>query len=397
MKLNFLKISVVGLSVLSLAACSKWMTPEAEKFDSSYTETDRDDAYYEALRAYKASDHKRSFGWFDGWDISSTSPSIASSLAFIPDSMDIVSLWSNYGIEYLSPEKIEDLRFVTEVKGTKVLCCSFIWRIGDIYNPLGPNASYDDIKAHYGFVDGQTENNLEAISKWCADVAWFLNNYGFSGIDIDYEPRENPGEGNNDPIMPNATYFSHFVKEMGKYIGPQSGTGKIFCLDGYINTFPNPDELGKYFDYFVSQAYTRWGGGDQSSPVLDRSELDNRWQNFASHLQGAYPDRAELAKKFIVTDNLEAVDVCLAGGYFWKDEMGIWSRDVMPTLVGFAYWNPDEEGIRAGGFGAYKFGHERGNKPPYKWMRRAIQQANPSSPDVDVVTPEDYEPGSGVL
>lgn len=195
--------------------------------------------------------------------------------------------------------------------------------------------------------------------------------------------------------MPNNENFSYFIKSMGKYIGPQSGTSKVFILDGYVNTFPDPDDNAKYFDYFVSQAYTRWGAGDTSSPVLNKSELQGRLNSFYNHVKNTYLDKAECAKKFVVTDNLEAVDVCLAGGYFWQDEMGIWSRDVMPTLVGFAYWTPDDV-PRAGGFGGYKFSHERGNTPPWKWMRKAIQQANPA-PGHKVITPEDYKPGTGRL
>ena len=71
--------------------------------------------------------------------------------------------------------------------------------------------------------------------------------------------------------MPDNETFSYFIKSMGKYIGPQSGTSKVFILDGCVNTFPDPDDNAKYFDYFVSQAYTIWGAGDTSSPVLNKS------------------------------------------------------------------------------------------------------------------------------
>ena len=384
MKFNFSKIFIVVLPLLFIAGCSKWMTPEPKQFDSELTGTDKDEAYYEALRAFKASDHKISFGWLDGWDVVAGSASLASSLSFVPDSMDIISIWSGAG--NYTPAKLEDLRFVTEVKGTKVLLCSFAWNIGDIYHTAGNGASLADIMAHYGW----NEDKFAAIDKWTKDISDSLNYYGFSGIDIDYEPAE--GSGN---IMPNNENFSYFIKSMGKYIGPQSGTSKVFILDGYVNTFPDPDDNAKYFDYFVSQAYTRWGAGDTSSPVLNKSELQGRLNSFYNHVKNTYPDKAECAKKFVVTDNLEAVDVCLAGGYFWQDEMGIWSRDVMPTLVGFAYWTTDDV-PRAGGFGGYKFSHERGNTPPWKWMRKAIQQANPA-PGHKVITPEDYKPGTGRL
>lgn len=393
MKFKFSKIFIAALSLLSFVGCSKWVSPEPKQFDSGLTGTNKDDAYYVALRAFKESDHKISFGWLDGWDVVAGSASLASSLSFVPDSMDFISIWSGSG--NLTPAKLEDLRFTTEVKGTKVLLCSFLWKIGDIYHSAGKDATLDDIKTHYGWVDNAGEANFPAIDKWVKDIADSLNHYGFSGIDIDYEPGEKVDPSNTDPLMPNRVYFSYFIKSMGKYIGPQSGTGKFFILDGYVNTFPDPDENAKYFNYFVSQAYTRWGAGDTSSPVLNKSELQNRLNDFYNHVKNTYPDKAECAKKFVVTDNLEAVDVCLAGGYFWQDEMGIWSRDVMPTLVGFAYWTPDDV-PRAGGFGGYKFSHERGNTPPWKWLRKAIQQANPA-PGHKVITPDDYKAGTGRL
>ena len=88
MKFNFSKIFIVVLPLLFIAGCSKWMTPEPKQFDSELTGTDKDEAYYEALRAFKASDHKISFGWLDGWDVVAGSASLASSLSFVPDSMD---------------------------------------------------------------------------------------------------------------------------------------------------------------------------------------------------------------------------------------------------------------------------------------------------------------------
>ena len=61
----------------------------------------------------------------------------------------------------------------------------------------------------------------------------------------------------------------------------------------------------------------------------------------------------------------------------------------MPSYLGMAYWQPSN-GFRKGGFGAYKFSNERNNSPMYKWLRKGIQQQNPSSPDVDIITPEDF-------
>ena len=48
-----------------------------------------------------------------------------------------------------------------------------------------------------------------------------------------------------------------------------------------------------------------------------------------------------------------------------------------PSLVGYADLDLGE-GLRKGGFGAYRFSNERANNPKFKWMRKAIQEQNPS-------------------
>ena len=51
-----------------LAGCSKWMDAEPIQVDPYLpNEVAKDDAYYEALRAWKKSDHAVSFGWYSEW------------------------------------------------------------------------------------------------------------------------------------------------------------------------------------------------------------------------------------------------------------------------------------------------------------------------------------------
>ena len=118
-KINIFKSVMIAAAAFAAVGCSDWMTPEPEVFDEySLTEVARDDAYYEALRAYKESDHAIAFGWYDGWG--EPGMSTANMLLAVPDSMDIISLWNNS--RPLTPQKKEELRFVQDVKGTKVSC-----------------------------------------------------------------------------------------------------------------------------------------------------------------------------------------------------------------------------------------------------------------------------------
>ena len=95
----------------SLIGCSDWTESEAKTFPESIVS----DEYYAALRAYKQTDHQVAFGWFGGW--SGEGAFMKSSLAGIPDSVDIVSIWDN-GTN-LSEAQRKDMAFCQNMKGTK--------------------------------------------------------------------------------------------------------------------------------------------------------------------------------------------------------------------------------------------------------------------------------------
>lgn len=366
MKFNILKNVIPVLAVLSVTGCEDWTSPEAKDFDSPLTEIQKDDAYYEALRAYKASDHAVSFGWFSEWGEGGVATT--NMLQAVPDSMDIISLWNN---THMTPAKKADLDFVTKVKGTKVLFCSFISEIGCFYTPEEHSGSLEDRKKFWGWVDGDGDAIHNSIIKWTKAVADSLDAYGLSGIDIDYEPGEYGGS-----LCRNSQYFTWFVEEMGKHIGPQSGSDKIFVVDGYFWSIPNPAGLAKYFNYFVEQAYATTGSISEWTSNSARNlnnRLTSQYQTFSSAMS-----EEEFTNKLIVTENLESAIDCLNGGFRWYDsDNELWDKSVMPSLVGFADWKP-ANGFRKGGFGGYRFSNEKVNNPPYKWMRKAIQQQNPA-------------------
>lgn len=377
MKYNIFKILASAFSALLVAGCADWVSPEPKDFGPSLVEPAKDDAYYAALRAYKESDHSVSFGWFSNWGEAGLNTS--NMLQAIPDSMDIISLWSNYA--NISDAKKEDLKFVREVKGTKVVVTSFISHVGSLFPPADcpDEASREE---YWGWVDGDEEAIMRSIEKWTKALSDTLYHYGYDGIDIDYEPGEYGG-----PLCRNSTYFTKFVTEMGKYIGPKSGTGRLFIIDGYYWQIPNPNELGVYFDYFVEQAYATTSS-PTASTANSASNLETRLNNHGINVFSGIFTAEEFTNRYIVTENLESASDCLNGGFLWTDATGHrWDKSVMPCLVGFADWKPSN-GFRKGGFGAYQFGYENANNPPYKWLRKAIQQQNPS-PGYDVITIED--------
>ncbi|MGM9738071.1 MAG: glycoside hydrolase family 18 [Candidatus Cryptobacteroides sp.] len=375
MKSNILKISLAAALLALFAGCSDWMEPESNIYDDCpLDQLKRDDAYYEALREYKASEHSVAFGWFSGWG--EASANISSTLSAVPDSMDIISLWDNS--RNLTPGKKEDLEFVQKVKGTKVIVCGFVHVIGQGYTPAEYNGSDQMREAFWGWDDGDEEAIHSAIAKYAKAISDTLGKYGYDGFDIDYET--------GGKLDKTRKYFDWFVEEMGHYFGPKSGTGRLFVIDGYVNTLS--PHIVQYIDYFVSQAYSVSGGTPSASAGTTAADKDRRLSQCVTAFQEVLTEE-QVTNMFIVTENVESAMDCLKGGFYWTDSQGRkWSKDVMPSMLGFASWEP-ANGFRKGGFGGYKFNNEAVSTTPYKWFRKGIQQQNPA-PGSRIITDDDF-------
>lgn len=125
--------------------------------------------YWENLRAYKArNDHEVFFGWFGGW--TANSADMINYLRSVPDSVDIISIWGAY--QNLSPAQMEDLRYVQDVKGTRVTYTIFAHKIPD------------------EFMSGENHEiaTPEGIEEYAKSLVDTMYKYGYQGIDLDYEP-----------------------------------------------------------------------------------------------------------------------------------------------------------------------------------------------------------------
>ena len=121
--------------------------------------------YWENLRAYKArNDHEVFFGWFGGW--TANSADMINFLSSVPDSVDIISIWGDY--KNLSPAQIEDLRYVQDVKGTRVTYTIFAHKIPDEFMS-GENHEI------------ATSEGIEEYAKALVDTMY---KYGYQGIDL---------------------------------------------------------------------------------------------------------------------------------------------------------------------------------------------------------------------
>lgn len=322
-----LSAAFVGLAVCSVA-CSDWNEPETKIIQNLVEPNiEKDETYWENLRAYKKSDHAIAFGWFGFWNGGTTKTSGA--LRNCPDSMDIISIW---GSKYNLTEKmIEDLRYVQRVKGTRVTFTCFFHKI----NNFLPGCGWEE-----------TVENIPRLARAMADT---IAKYGYDGIDLDQE--SSAGE-----IFYKAENMTIFLKELRQLIGPK----KLILVDGHVSRLNL--EGASYVDYAIAQAYN----------TTLYSQLQKRYDGC---------DHLFRPEQFIVTENFE--DHWKKGGVTYTDE----ESNKMPSMLGMAKWNPTQG--RKGGMGSYHMEYECAHDPDYKFMRQAIQIQNPAGKIPAPSTPQE--------
>lgn len=285
---------------------------------------EHDEAYYENLRAYKNSKHQIAFGWFGHWTAMGSSSS--KYLTSIPDSVDVISIWGAWSD--LSPEQIKDMRYVQQVKGTKVMFTVFAHEIPEPFDA--------------------TREGIEAYASSLCDSVY---KYGYDGLDLDYEP----GFGGSGPLVSGPGHMDNmeiFVRKLSERLGPASGTGKLLAIDGvpyHLNL-----GLAELFNYGIVQAYDSYGDSD----------LQNRFNNADNN--GWKPEQ------YIFTENFEKW-WSTGGTTNFRDKDG----NIMNSLKGMARFNPTQ-GLK-GGCGTYHMEYEYNHTDKeYKYLREAIQIMNPA-------------------
>ena len=289
--------------------------------------------YYKNLRDYKKSDHSIAWGWFADY---TQSTSLATRFLGLPDSLDICSLWggipsddSTHVDTHYLPEVYREMKYVQEVKGTKLVVPTII-RIRtrpEFYDSIW--VKQNDPKA--------------AMRAYAQDLLRPIFENGLDGIDMDYEPEGDPLSGSN---------LDYFVEYVGQFVGPMASPDNTFtypdgftikgnpemllCIDYYRST-PGPN-TNQYTNWYVNQTY---GGGP-----------------------GRLPFNGCPTEKVVYTENV---------GDNWKSpECG--------KLLTYARYQPATG--RKGGFGAFFMHRDYINTgygcSNYANMRHGIQIQNPA-------------------
>lgn len=346
---------LLALSAGLVSSCADMTEIEPKAYDhvGGYNTLNNEESekYFSDLRAYKQSavNYGRpvAFGWFSNWSPAGTYR--RGYLSSMPDSMDIVSMWSGAPGRFdITPEQKADKEFVQKVKGIKLLEVSLLSYIGKGRTPDSVYAAVEKKAEAEGWANNEallneakklarwkfwgyegqrgTDNHKEALSRFAKALCDSLFVNEWDGYDIDWEIGS--GVFDMDGTLSTNDDLIYLVKEMNKYIGPMSdpeGKGhKLICIDGHIGGLTQA--LDGYVDYWIIQSYGRL-------PYLEGYGIDT--------------------KKIIITENFESNFA--SGGYLLRQAA------LMPT-----------NGCK-GGVGAYRFDNDYDNTPNYKWMRQAIQ------------------------
>ena len=361
---------MTAMAVVLFCACSEWTEPEARDLKQSLP-----DSYYADLKAYKASDHSLAFGWFDGWN--PVSASTAMSLMGIPDSVDLVAIWSPFTP---SEEQKADMRAVREKKGTRVVVTTLLTDIGLNVTPeevtAGATTNNEIIRLrrlYWGWTDDASAAEIEtAIRKYANAMVDAVLASGYDGLDIDFEPSYAGPSGNivNDynripeqgEIYAGTTpaqRVNWFVEECSRRLGPKSGSDKLLIVDGEVHSMPV--ETIDCFDYFILQTYK----------LSSQTNLDNGLSRVVSAFDGTL-SAEPITRRLIVTENFESASIAAAGGITWTLSDGT----KVNSLQGMALWEP-YTGVRKGGVGAYKMQNDFKNDC-YHYYRQIISTMNPA-------------------
>lgn len=389
--------------LVGAVACSKWTSVEPCN-PTNLTQNNKTPEYYEKIRAFRASDHQISFGYFAGWNGADV-VNMKLSLMGLPDSLDMVSLWGCWN--NLDDSRKRDLKRAQELKGLKCLAVFIVASIGDQCTPSWIEETitatgsvsvdgevYTDAaeagmafwglkpRRAYGSTAEEQAAALLAVDKYADAICDTIAKYNLDGFDFDYEYGYQGGFGNlvgeRGTLSGASAYIYNertlrFVERMRSgidAIGAAKGKKMVLMIDGapeYINP-----EAGKYFDWIATQAYT---GGDRSG---SDAAMDSRFRAAADNFAKAGIPAEWVANRYILLDTFEEGDV-VANKAPWRDRYGNTS---MSSIEGMASWTPMVNGVpqRKGGFGAYhiEYGYELpGQSMTYPWIRKAIRIMNP--------------------
>lgn len=336
---NINKILILLLSVITGAffftSCSDWN--DDESVEIKMPENPAYAKYLENLRAYKNSEHKTVYAWFDN---SEKAPSSRGQhMSDIPDSIDIVVL--TYP-ESLVEFEIKDMQNLQNDKGTKVLY----------------TVSYDAIKKVYDqMVKDETEKDENYVAPQFLTylkekVQYLLSlsvNYSYNGIVVGYQ-------GQSTVYMTaeeKATYIANqeaFLNQISTWYN--NNNDKMLVYEGSPQFLENKSLLASYKHIILN-----------TMSVVSADALSIR---ISEAMVANVP-----TDRFIVKASTTSLDTAdKKTGYYGDDR----------AIIEAAYWVTDtENGYNKAGLGIYNIQNDYYNiTKVYQYAKKSINIMNPA-------------------
>lgn len=372
------KILLISLSIFlcfaGFISCSDWTDVEAKVIEGG---DGKSDAYYAELRKWKAeTTHDMAFGWYGFW--SGSGINLKHTMKGLPDSLHMISVWGPWLPYTLTDAKKADLKYVQEVKGTKVMACSFAAYVGNgitdntaedraswgwTWNHVGTNGDNTSCTNCVATDPAERELQLAAIKRYAKAMADSVIAGGYDGLDIDFEPTWSAGSISNHFVN-----MEVFMVALGEYLGPKSSNPHLLlAVDGEVE-YLTPATV-PYLNYLIKQNYWANEGGSEI-------HCNNRLKTVLDRLVTSDLSAEEITRKYFSTVDFESSSAT-GGGTFTRPDGTTCSR-----LEGHAAWQPEYNGVtmKKGGYGSFHIEAEytiSGKSGFYPWTRAAIRSVHP--------------------
>ena len=219
---------------------------------------------------------------------------------------------ANWATFSLTPEQMEEVVQVKKLKGTDVVVTILLTNVGAKATPEEVTAGVEDtweqvrlMREYWGWTDDADAAQIEAaIRKYANGLVDEVLKYGYTGLDLDYEP--GLGSYHNGNIVMNQSQqgdiyagtspsqrTTWFVDECSKRLGPKSGSGKLLIVDGLVSSMPK--ETIECFDYYILQTYA----------LTAQSSLDSYRLAGLVNAFGDIIDEETITNRTLVTENFE--------------------------------------------------------------------------------------------
>lgn len=346
-------LPILGFCIVAtMASCSKWSDVDSKAFYYPSIEEQNPELYaqyLEKLKAYKDSEHKFVYAWFDN---SQKKPTHRSQhINNVPDSIDAIILSD---AAYLADWEIKEVDEIREKKGIKTLFAIHLDQIKKEYNLLKEEQEEDrDLSAE----EAQRVPDLD-FSEFLIDK---LQNILKPATDYNYDGLCIGIQGKSTLHM--------FPEEKKKYIEQE----QLFM--GVINTWieRNEDKMivfeGKPQNLIDKEILKKC-----KHIIIPTHEVTNA--SSITHKVTSAMVEGVPADRFIVTAQVPSMDSTDAESGFWADQ----SFAVVSTAIwGTGHFNFTIAGIGILNINADYYKHENNKNPNiYSLSREAINILNPS-------------------